>query len=300
MKKIITKIRQKLRYTIIGFKYRARLGVFVSRGEQIALIHQYQIRKQLDCLPSSLKDVGFQQYSGTDEDGILLYLFAVVGVTNKILVDIGCASPVGSNSANLIINHQWWGLLVDGSQQAVDHTNALYRNIPNVKGHPPTVVQKFISAENVNAILLENDIVGEIDLLSIDIDGVDYWVWKAIKEINPRVVVVEYQPAVGSDASITVPYDASFDRSQHVINRNSSEIVYAGASLQAFTKLGREKGYVLVGCNTQEFNAFFVRDDVNNGVLEEVSVAECFNHTRTKYIIAKHQSRTLAMDWENV
>jgi hypothetical protein len=132
------------------------------------------------------------------------------------------------------------------------------------------IIRCLVTAENINDILLSNGIKGEIDLLSLDIDGNDYWVWKAIDVINPRVVVIEYNASLGNDKSLVVKYDPYFNRfKKHPTG------FYHGASLLTLTKLANSKGYMLVECESTGTNAFFVRKDFSNR-LSEVSVKEAF------------------------
>ena len=292
--------KNKIKYKFFSNLYRSRLQTKVSRGEQLLLINEYKkLTHEKRPLPS-FNEIGFQEYSGTDEDGILLFLFSLLGIKNKVLVDIGCATPLGSNSANLILNHQWWGALIDGGEISINATKSLYSSTPSVRNFPPVATKAFVTAENINSLITDTGIEGEIDLLSIDIDGIDYWIWEAINVIKPRVVVVEYQPALGPDESLTVPYKSDFFRDDYPINIDSGEIIYAGASLAAFNKLAKKKGYSLIATNTQEFNAFFVHDDVNNGILSELPIENCFQHPRSKFLIKKYFNAAKAMPWDEV
>jgi hypothetical protein len=116
-------------------------------------------------------------------------------------------------------------------------------------------VQCFITRDNINEVLTENGITGDIGLLSIDIDGNDFWVWRAISVIRPAIVVVEYNHRFGSDAAVTIPYEENFDRTR------THPLIYFGASLKALCWLAERKGYDFVGCNSNGVNAFFVRRD---------------------------------------
>ncbi len=161
------------------------------RAEQVGLGLRYRelVRSGGD-LPS-LREVGFRVFSDTDEDGILPYLFSVVGATDRRFVDIGASSPWGSNTANLIRHHGWTGLLAEGDPRTVAATTRAYAQDPDLR-YPPQVVHSFVTAENVNDLLRDHGMTGEIDLLSIDIDGMDYWVWESVDAVNPRVVVIEF------------------------------------------------------------------------------------------------------------
>jgi len=132
------------------------------------------------------------------------------------------------------------------------------------------IVQSWVTAENINETISKNGMEGEIDLLSVDIDGNDYWVWKAIDCISPRVAVIEYNASLGHEP-ITVGYDPNFDRYE----KHPSGF-YHGASLAAVDKLAKTKGYVLVGCDSAGVNAFFVRRDVAQDSLPQVSPEEAY------------------------
>ena len=123
--------------------------------------------------------------------------------------------------------------------------------------HDLGIRSAFITAENINDLLLGAGFSGEIGLLSIDIDGNDYWVWKAITCVNPQAVVIEYNAVLGPDHALTIPYDPSFTR-----QAAHHSWLYFGASLPALCLLAEEKGYAFVGCNSAGNNAYFVRKDL--------------------------------------
>ena len=101
--------------------------------------------------------------------------------------------------------------MVDGNEAAVKQGQVFYQRNPSTNVYPPAFVHSWVTRDNVNDLLIENGFEGEIDLLSIDLDGTDYWIWNAIKVINPRVIVVEYQDIIGPDRSVTVPYSDDFN-----------------------------------------------------------------------------------------
>lgn len=239
-----------------------------STISQTAVFTAYQYLIKQNHVPD-LKNIGFREYSQTDEDGILLFIFSIIGFTNKMLVDIACGSPIGSNSANLLCNWGFYGLLIDGEKTAVEATREYYRKHPVTHIFPPVVKCEFVTAENINQILSDNNITNEIDLLLLDVDGMDYWFWKKIEIIKPRVVVLEACTYLGRDKSITVPYNPRF-------NRFDIHPDYMGASIMAYQKLSLSKGYRMVACNQFGFNLFFVREDIAGDLLPEISVDDCF------------------------
>jgi hypothetical protein len=184
----------------------------------------------------------------------------MVGVTNRTFVEFGVEDGTECNAANLAINFGFNGLLMDGSEENVAKIGAFYRSMLGDRSNAVKAVQSWITTDNINDVIAKNGIEGEIDMLSIDIDGNDYWVWKAITSITPRVVVIEYNTVFGPDRSVTIPYTPNFYKW-----KADPSGYYHGASLQALTKLAREKGYSLVGCDSGGMDAFFVRDDVLKG-----------------------------------
>src|SRR4051794_34593657 len=222
----------------------------VDKGTQTLLQLAYRdLLHQNKPLPG-LDEVGFRAFSQFDEDGILLYLFTVLGVAHKTSVEVCAGVGHECNSANLIINHAWDGLLIDGDPENVRIARAFYASYPDTFWRPPTIVQAWIDAETINDRISENGFSGEIDLLSLDMDGVDFWVWKAITCVNPRVVVLEFNACIPADVSVAIPYDRNFIVRDHEAERPG----YLNASLAAWVKLGREKGYRLVGKNRNTLN----------------------------------------------
>jgi hypothetical protein len=175
-------------------------------------------------------------HSQHGEDGVIERIFECIGSTNRWFVEFGAGDGVRlSNTAHLRLEHGWSGLLMDGN--------------PRLAGG--AVVEARIDAENVEALFERYGVPRVFDLLSIDVDGNDYWVWKAIERFTPRVVVIEYNIFFGLGYSKTMAYAP-----EHVWD----ESTYHGASLAALHKLGRSKGYSLVWTESYSPNAFFVLD----------------------------------------
>ena len=247
---------------------------------------------------SEINNKEFKVYSQNGEDGILLYIFSKIGITNKRFVEIGIEGGRECNSANLIINFGWNGLLIDGNEGGVLMAKKYYRNDKGISDNRIKIINEFITRENVNLILKENGIMGEIDMLSIDIDGNDYWILEAINNINPRVIIIEYNASIPKDKSLTVKYDPKFDRF-----KKHRSAWYHGASLKAITKLANKKGYVLVGCDSTGCNAFYIKKDILKGKLKEISVKDAFYPLiyRTRHRSLKDQYDLIKdLEWEEV
>jgi hypothetical protein len=146
---------------------------------------------------------------------------------------------------------------------------------------PPAMTSAWITAENVNYLLREHGSVGEVDLLSIDIDRNDYWVWRAIDAIDPRLVCIEYQDILGPERSVTIPYDPDFSLERYEVNATHNN--YTGTSLRAMVKLGASKGYRLVATNAYGFNAVFLRNDLATDLIPEIPVEDGFPHPWNEY-----------------
>jgi hypothetical protein len=181
-----------------------------------------------------------REYSQNGEDGILEVLFGRIGVTNKFCVEFGAEDGVQTNTRYLVQKKGWKALLLDGRENPVESG----------------IQQAFITAENIEELFAKYRVPEHFDLLSIDIDGNDYWVWKAITKFKPRVVVMEYNAHIPPTESRTIPYNASF-----VWDGTD----YYGVSLLALKKLGEEKGYTLLGTDAHGVNAFFVLNQLVPG-----------------------------------
>lgn len=212
----------------------------------------------------------FRVFSQWGEDGIIQLLLRQIGPVPEIFVEFGVEDYTEANTRFLLVNNNWSGLVIDGSED----------NVARIKKqaiswqHSLTAVRAFITRENINRILAENGIGNEVGLLSIDIDGNDYWVWEAIT-LNAAIVVIEYNHRFGAGRAVTVPYREDFFRTTaHHSN------VYYGASLRALCLLGKRKGYAFVGCNSAGNNAFFVRRDLLPARMREVPVEEGFRSAR--------------------
>ncbi len=223
---------------------------------------------------TTLEDVGFRVFSQCDEDGILLAIFAAAGTTNKTFLDIGAADGINSNCANLAMNWGWWGLFVDGDARGIERGREYYGRQPDTRLFPPQFIQAHVTRANVNQVLADAGLRGEIDLLSIDIDGNDYWLWEALEGVNARVVVIETHVEFGM-RNIVVPYDEAY-----VYPGKHPD--YFGASPVAMAKLAARKGYRLVGANRYGFNTFYVKRGIAESILPEVPVESVLRHPRNK------------------
>ncbi len=229
-------------------------------------------------------------HSQFGEDGLLLHLFSKVGAPAKSFIEFGIEDGTECNAANLALHFGWGGLLMDGSESLAERARQFYHGRHGIAPSHVQIHTHFITRENVNDLFAQHGFRGEVDLLSIDIDGVDYWVWDAVSVVSPRLVIIEYNASFGPERSVTVPYERSFERYAH-----HPSGWYHGASLTALSRLAAKKGYFLAGCDTCGANAIFVRRDAGEGKVEEFTPAEAF------YPCAPRQREaTLEEQWERV
>lgn len=245
--KLYAKLRSTLYYEQMHTKLAHLHGMETERYIQHHL--QQPRYHENDRLPIYEKQV-FSQFG---EDGIIREIFNRIGTTNRYFVEFGVETGVETNTTYLL--HQGWqGLWIDGSPK---FTAAIERQFPKVIAKKQlTVLNSFITAENIESLFAQGAVPETFDLLSIDIDRNDYHVWNAITHYKPRVVVIEYNSIFPPGDHFVVEYDANamWDRTSN-----------CGASLSAMEKLGEEKGYKLVGSSFAGLNAFFVREDLVEG-----------------------------------
>ena len=198
----------------------------------------------------SLEEVEFQVFSQFGEDGIIQWIIKNIDVKNKVFVEFGVENYLESNTRYLLMNDNWSGLVIDASEEYI-------RQILNWDmrwRYDLTAIPAFITKDNINEIITNAGVSGDIGILSIDIDGNDYWILNAIKCVNPQILICEYNNLFGNEKKVTIPYQENFYRTDsHYSN------LYYGASLKAFCDFAEKNGYYYLGSNSAGHNAFFVK-----------------------------------------
>lgn len=238
---------------------------------------------------TSINDTGYRVYSQFEEDGKLLFIFSLIGMKHKIFVEIGSDDGVNSNSANLYFNFAWHGLFLDGNPKSIKRGVKFFNKYPHPWYYKPKFVCAKVNRENVNELIEGAGYRGEIGLLSIDIDGNDYWVWDAITVIDPQVVIIETHNEFGMK-NIVVPYDPDY----YYPGRHP---IYHGASPVAMTKLANRKGYRLVGANDLGFNFIFVKNGLADKEIPQVTVDSVLTHPSVQEGYKKFEA---IKDWEYI
>jgi hypothetical protein len=233
-----------------------------------------------------IQDAEFHVFSQFGEDGIIQFLINRLPEIPRIFIEFGVEAYSESNTRFLLKHNNWKGLIIDGSRDNME----IVRNSDVYWRHDLTAVDAFITRENINQLFQNNGFSGEIGLLSIDIDGNDYWVWEEISVVNPALVIAEYNSYFGPERAVSVPYDPSFYRTKaHFSN------LYFGASLPALQHLAGKKGYSLLGCNKAGNNAFFIRNDLLGKTgLKALPAAEAFVEAAAREARDKEGNLTFA------
>jgi hypothetical protein len=236
-------------------------------AHRIALIEKSQLVDRILADPRyaderRLERFGNKIFSQFEEDGIIREIFRRIGTTNKRFVEFGVGTGIENNTVALLL-YGWTGLWIEGNPNSVREIKTRFADVLRSR---LSVTHAFITAENINELIGAWG-KGEIDLLSIDIDGNDYYVFEAIDIVRPRAVVIEYNAKFPPDLPVVQKYKAD-----HIWRQND----YFGASLAALERVARKKGYALVGCNLAGANAFFVRQDLAEGKFQAPFTAE--NH----------------------
>jgi len=200
-------------------------------------------------------------YSQNGEDGIIDFIFTKIGTTNKFFVEfgvVGVEDELECNTKYLMEKKGWKGLMMDSNSQS------------------SSIKKEKITAENVETVFQKYDVPKTFDLLSIDVDSNDYWIWRAIKNYHPQVVVIEYNAHFPPNESKVVDYDPSLEW---------DGTTYFGASLLALKKLGEKKDYILVGCDNNGVNAFFCKKELVQDIMPKRSIEELYRPPRFGQIV---------------
>lgn len=206
-----------------------------------------------------LSQAEFKVFSQFGEDGIIQYLISRVPIDRRSFVEFGVEDYEESNTRFLMVNNKWSGLVIESNTESVER---IKRNDVYWKCDLRAVAA-LVTRENINRTIGEAGFEGDLGLLSIDIDGNDYWVWQAVEVVQPRIVICEFNRRFGCDYAVTIPYRADFSSARAHPSR-----LYYGASLPALCALAAQKGYDFVGCTSEGVNAFFVRKDLSSELVK--------------------------------
>ena len=216
----------------------------------------------------NLSEVEFQVFSQFGDDGIIQYLIDKLPIINKTFIEFGVENYLEANTRFLLINNYWSGMVMDG-----DTSNISYIKKGQIYSfYDLRAIQCFITKDNINDVMKSSGFKKEIGILSIDIDGNDYWIWHAIKEFEPQIIICEYNSLFGFVDPVTIPYKSEFVRGKN------SPFNFYGTSLNAACLLAKERGYFFIGCNSAGNNAYFINEKLRSSCpIAEKSPEEGYN-----------------------
>lgn len=265
MKKILKKIFKKLRiYFTHGLDSKLD-KLTMLHANLLSIQHKQLYRQQLMGGGGiDIRDFEFSVYSQNGEDGILDLLIEALELDSihspypRAFVEFGVQDYTESNTRYLLKKRNFMGFIMDGS---ATHIESIKQDGIYWK-HDLEAQCAFITKDNINTLIkqwLDSRKLDNIAILSIDIDGVDYFVWEAIECVKPAIVVVEYNALFGESLCVSVPYRADFDR---FLAHHSG--LYFGASIKALISLGKSKGYIFAGADSSGTNAFFIHQSLES------------------------------------
>jgi len=244
MKKIIVSLLKKIRTFLTNESLNER--VLLNQGK--ILEELYSIKKA-----ENLSEYEWGVFSQWGEDGIIQFLIREVEIQNKTFIEFGVEDFSESNCRYLLISSDWQGFVIDGSDENIRQLQKSYF----YWRHDLQSMAAFVDKENINELLKKSDFNRDLGILSVDIDGNDYHILKAINVFEPRIIISEFNPYFGTERAVSVPYDPKFCRTEkHYSN------LYFGASIRAIEFVLNEKGYTLIGTGMTGSNAYFVRNDL--------------------------------------
>lgn len=220
---------------------------------------------------AGLNEYEFKVFSQWGEDGIIQFLIANLAIEERTFVEFGVEDFRESNCRFLMMKDGWSGFVLDGSTKNIERLRAAYY----YWRYPLQSRCAFVTRENIGALLDESGFGRRAGILSVDLDGVDYFILSALHEWKASILIVEYNAVFGTERLVSVPYSPTFQRT-HAHHSN----LYYGASLPALIHLANQQGYAFVGANSAGNNAFFVRRELLNGSVREVSLLDGFRESR--------------------
>jgi hypothetical protein len=223
----------------------------------------------------NLDDVSFKVYSQNNEDAILEYLILSLKLKNIKFIEIGTEDYSESNTRFIYEKYNCDGLIIDNTKNLTSKiSKLLYIWKGNLR-----IEEKFVNKNNVNTLINKHFPNKNVDIFSLDVDGVDYWILKELPDNLSKIIVAEYNPYFGPDLEVTVPYSDNFNRSEY----HSSNLCF-GMSLRALINLMENKGYSFIGSASLRCNAFFIKNEFKKLLsLEDIDTSNLKDYTNAHF-----------------
>ena len=235
---------------------------------------------------TSLDQAYFKVFSQDTEDGIIQLLLKTLNINDIKFVEIGTQDYSESNTRYLFETKRCEGLIIDpfpNLKKKIKSILRIWKNTLNIHND-------YTNSNNIVEILKKYSFDKNIDLFSLDIDGIDYWVLDAIPSKISKIFVVEYNPYYGPNLEISAPNIDKFDRFKY----HSTGFCW-GASLKAIINLMHKKGYTFVGTNRLNVNSFFILNDLVKHLRVKIpDTKNLSKYTNVKFNIMKSSKNKFA------
>ena len=251
----------------------------IFRRQMNAILRHFYLDADIQA-PYAIAGQRFRLRSQNEEDGIILALMKAGGLKTRKFVEIGSGST-GGNAATLAADFGWSGLMVDASRKAIEQAKTTFAFNPGVQA-----VRAMVTPDTIDALITNHGLAGEVDLLSIDVDSIDYWLLEGVTTCSARVLIMEYNALFGPARAVSLP---------NAPRPADAPKGYSGASLAAIEKLARRKGYRLVLCEESGINAFFLRNDVAPEV-PGLTVAQAYRPWIDKHDVTGLKEKDIDID----
>jgi len=219
----------------------------------IGLSHLLLMRKNYSEI-SKLNDVDYKIFSQNGEDGILDYLLYQLKIEKPKFIEIGVGDYTEANTRFIFDRCSPKGTIVDCLENLEERVK---KKINLWKGELK-IINNFVNPKNIITIMKDTDCLTNLDIFSLDIDGIDYWILEKLPKDFSKIAVIEFNPIFGSVLEVSVPNLNNFDRKKY----HYSNLCF-GMSLKAAIKIMNEKNFYFVGTNLLRNNAFFISKNYN-------------------------------------
>ena len=213
----------------------------------------------------NLNQVEYKVFSQNGEDGIIDFLLNQLNIQNPKFLEIGVGNYKESNTRYIFMKSPNKGMIIDNVKNLKQEVS---KHVKLWKGDL-TIIEETVTTDNINNILKINNFQNNLDLFSLDIDGIDYWVMKELPNNLSKIVITEFNATFGANLEVTVPNINNFNRTKY----HYSNLCY-GMSLRAIINLMNRKNYIFVGANKACNNAFFINksevDKLNIDLLKKI------------------------------
>jgi mRNA-degrading endonuclease HigB of HigAB toxin-antitoxin module len=235
---------------------------------------------------SDIDQTNYKVFSQNGEDGIIQYLIKTLKLNYIKFVEIGTQDYLESNTRYIFQTMRCDGLIIDPLKNL---ETLVKKNIPKFWKNNLKIINKFATPENINSLLDNNNFQNDIDLFSLDVDGIDYWLINKLKKNISKIFIAEYNPYFGPELEITVPNINNFDRTSY----HYSNLCW-GVSLKSLIKIMTEKDYTFLGSNDLRNNAFFISNShIHKIKINKPKIENLFEFTNATYKESRDQNGKL-------